>query len=57
MKALILSCNTGQGHNSTGKAVMSELKKRDVDCEMLDALSFGSELASEIISKIHTHYY
>ena len=53
MKALILSCNTGQGHNSTGKAVMSELEKRDVECEMLDALSFGSELASEIVSKIH----
>ena len=53
MKALILSCNTGQGHNSAGSAVMCELKKRGVECEMLDTLAFGSELASEIVSKIH----
>ena len=53
MKALILSCNTGQGHNSTGNAVMSELRKRGVECEMLDSLAFGSEFASEMVSKIH----
>jgi processive 1,2-diacylglycerol beta-glucosyltransferase len=54
MKALILSCNTGQGHNSAGKAVMDELTKRGVECEILDTLSFGSEFASEVVSKIHS---
>ena len=54
MKALILSCNTGQGHNSAGKAVMSELEARGIECEMLDSLAFRSERASKIVSKIHS---
>ncbi len=28
MKVLILSCNTGQGHNSAGLAVKEELQRR-----------------------------
>lgn len=54
MKTLILSCNTGQGHNSAGKALMREFEKRGIDCEMLDALAFGSEFASDMVSKIHS---
>ena len=54
MKALVLSCNTGQGHNSAGKAVIDELTKRGVECEMLDTLAFGSEFASEVVCKIHS---
>lgn len=53
MKALILSCNTGQGHNSAGEALINEFRARDVECDMTDALSFGSEFASGVISKIH----
>ena len=26
MKVLILSCNTGQGHNTAGKAILAELE-------------------------------
>lgn len=40
MKILILSCNTGQGHNSAGNAVKEALEAHGVTCDMLDALSF-----------------
>lgn len=42
MRILILSCNTGQGHNSAGLAVKEAFGRRGVECEMVDALSFGS---------------
>ena len=41
MKVLILSCNTGQGHNTAGKAVREELLRRGIPCKMLDTLRFG----------------
>ena len=40
MKILILSCNTGQGHNSAGNAVKEALEALGVVCDMVDALSF-----------------
>jgi processive 1,2-diacylglycerol beta-glucosyltransferase len=54
MKVLILSCNTGQGHNSAGRAVKYELEKNGVYCEMLDALAFDSERVSKMVSNIHS---
>lgn len=53
MKALILSCNTGQGHNAAGKAVLENLLDRGVDCKMMDALSFGGERASRVVSQAY----
>ncbi len=53
MKVLILSCNTGQGHNSAGRSVMAEFQKRGIECEMKDTLSFDSELASKFICGVH----
>ncbi len=50
MKVLILSCNTGQGHNSAGLAVKEELERREIPCEMKDALSFARGHASRTIS-------
>lgn len=50
MKVLILSCNTGQGHNSAGLAVREELERRGIPCEMRDALSFARGNASRTIS-------
>lgn len=54
MKVLILSCNTGQGHNTAGKAVLAELQRRGIACEMLDALSFDSKFTSRMICDIHS---
>ena len=50
MKVLILSCNTGQGHNTAARAVQEEMARRGVECEMRDALAFSSERASKLIS-------
>lgn len=50
MKVLILSCNTGQGHNSAGMAVQEELERRGIPCEMKDALSFARGHSSRTIS-------
>lgn len=48
---LVLSCNTGQGHNSAARAVTEAFLAHGARCEMRDALSFASENVSRIISK------
>ncbi|MDD6032311.1 MAG: glycosyl transferase, partial [Oscillospiraceae bacterium] len=50
MKILILSCNTGQGHNAAGKAVLEELIRQGADCLMMDALSLVGETTSRRVS-------
>ena len=50
MRALILSCNTGGGHNAAGRALLEALTLRGIDCEMKDTLSFGSRGASKSVS-------
>ena len=51
MKILILSCNTGQGHNAAARAVQEEFLSRGDECEVKDALAFSSETTSKIISE------
>lgn len=46
MKILILSTGTGEGHNSAGKAVQEQFRKRGIPCEMADVLAFASEKAA-----------
>ncbi len=53
MKVLVLSCNTGQGHNSAGRSIVAEFQSRGIECEMLDALAFDSELASKVVCGVH----
>lgn len=53
MKVLILSCNTGQGHNTAGKAVREELLRRGIPCKMLDTLRFGRPKTSGRASKVY----
>lgn len=40
MRLLILSCNTGEGHNSTAKAIIQYAECRGDTCEMKDALAY-----------------
>ncbi len=51
MKALILSCNTGGGHNAAGKALLEELNRRAIPAAMEDALRFGRRRTSQIVSQ------
>ena len=33
MKVLVLSCNTGGGHNSCGKYICEELESNNIECD------------------------
>ena len=49
MRVLILSCNTGGGHNAAGRAILEAFQGQGVGCEMRDALGFASERASKFV--------
>ncbi|MBQ9747503.1 MAG: glycosyltransferase [Clostridia bacterium] len=57
MKVLILSCNTGGGHNSAAEAMREYFNEVGVSCEIRDALAFKSERKSKLISKGHVFVY
>ena len=47
MKILILSCNTGEGHNSCAKALQIAMQRRGITCEIQDTLALVSEGLSQ----------
>lgn len=57
MRTLILSCNTGAGHNSCAKALQETFTAHGEVCDVTDALQFISERASQFISNWHTRIY
>ena len=57
MGTLILSCNTGEGHNSCAKAIQAEYAAHGERCEIVDALQFISRRASRFISDWHSRIY
>lgn len=57
MNILILSCNTGQGHNSVAHAIAETLDARGHSWELEDALGFISHTVSKVISRGHSFIY
>ena len=57
MNILILTCNTGGGHNAVAAALTEEFRRRGADCTVLDGLSFISQKASKFVSRWHTRLY
>ena len=57
MRTLILSCNTGAGHNSCARAIQQAYRANGEVCDIVDALTFISERASQFISNWHTRIY
>lgn len=53
MNILVLSCNTGEGHNSAGRAVYEKLRQEGICCEFKDTLAIGSERASRCVNSIY----
>ena len=53
MKVLILSCSTGEGHNSAAYALQEELESRGVDCVLADPVAFGSEKARKAVANTY----
>lgn len=49
MKILILSCNTGGGHNAAGQAVLEAAKLRGHDAVLQDMMLLSSERTSRLV--------
>jgi len=57
MRIVMLSCNTGEGHNSTAKAIQEVLKNRGVECDLFDALACLSPRFSKFVCDWHAKLY
>ena len=57
MRVLILSCNTGEGHNSCAEALREYFTAQWAVCIVEDALRFLSDGMSDFISHWHTRIY
>ncbi len=57
MRVLILSANTGGGHNAAAYALQEELLKYGVASDVEDCLRFISEKTSDFISWGHSYLY
>ena len=57
MRILILSCNTGEGHNSCATALREYFQAQGTPCDVADALGFWSQGMSKFISRWHTRIY
>ncbi len=57
IKALILSCNTGEGHNSVAKAIKECFDAAGEQCDIVDSLALIHEKVSDFLSKGHVFMY
>ena len=57
MNILILTWNTGGGHNAVAAALTEAFRQRGADSRVLDGLSFVSRKASKFVSRWHTRFY
>ena len=46
MKVLILSCNTGEGHNAAGRAMAQQIEAEGHEAVMMDYMLLSGERAS-----------
>ena len=56
-RVLILSCSTGQGHNSCATAIKETFELQGVPCDIRDALGFISDKIATAVSKGHNFTY
>lgn len=57
LSTVILTCNTGEGHNSASAAIKEVYDKHGRECLIADTLSFLSEKTSKFICNWHTRIY
>ena len=50
MKVLILSCATGEGHNSAARAMHEVFISRNIECDIVDTTGFGGEKSRKIVA-------
>ena len=51
MKVLVLSVTTGQGHNSTAKALCAHLESMGCEAQMLDTFEYLNKVLGETVSR------
>lgn len=54
-KVLILSCSTGEGHNSAAHAIEDALAEKGIEFELLDPISFRSEGARRRVASLYNN--
>ena len=52
-KILILSCSTGEGHNSAAKALKRVIENDGIQCDIYDALGLAGKRLSNKVSRIY----
>jgi len=57
MRILLLSANTGEGHNATARALMEVLESQEITCDLRDALACLSPRFSKYICAWHVRLY
>lgn len=57
MRIVMLSCNTGEGHNSTAKAIQEVLTAQGAECELVDVLACLSPRFSKFVCNWHARLY
>ena len=50
MRFLILSCSTGDGHNSAARALLEAAGRQNVEAELRDPVAFGGETARRAVA-------
>ncbi len=55
MKILILSCNTGEGHNSSARALKKAMDSQGIECEVQDTLALISTDVSKNVSDVYVY--
>jgi processive 1,2-diacylglycerol beta-glucosyltransferase len=55
LKVLVLSCSTGEGHNSAARAVIEALALNNTESEFIDPISFKSEKMMHRVSSIYNN--
>ena len=53
MKVLLLSCPTGEGHNSAARAVEEALRRAGADSIIVDPISFLGKRAQQLVSGLY----
>lgn len=54
-KVLILSCSTGEGHNSAAYAIQGIMKKKGIQCEIADPVGFKSEKTKKRVASLYNN--
>ena len=50
-RVLLLSVSTGEGHNSAARAIAEVLNQKNIDCEIIDSVSFKGKQSHSFITE------